>query len=100
MFRKWLLLARAVVRALDSCVSAPLAPLGERGPGVRGADSTPRGVSLLLRLLIRADPNETVPGLLREDRNAKSAKHAKKRGCNWVEVMRPPPLAAFAFLTF
>jgi len=51
------LLVRAAVRGHDSCVSGPLAPLGERGPGVgpgvRGADSTPRGVSLLLHLLIR-----------------------------------------------
>ena len=56
------LLARAAVRRHDSCESAPLAPLGERGPGVRGADSTPRGVSLLLHLLISRLPQMATAG--------------------------------------
>ena len=51
-------------------MSAPLAPLGERGPGgegrVRGADSTPRGVSLLLHLLIRKGAAPKVRGLSHE----------------------------------
>ena len=49
---KRFLLVRAAARGHDSCESAPLAPLGEWGPGVRGADSTPRGVFLLLHLLL------------------------------------------------